>query len=126
MNPIERRRFRTLVRGMLPAPFVYVAVAVIYFALVDSEPFFGARLATIVAVVTGVTVPAAALLVTANALATERPPARLAQTLLLLAHAPGIVGFVLTVGADNLWYSLALGAQGFVILLAVRTRLAQA
>ena len=126
MNPIERRRFRTLVRGMLPAPFVYVAVAVIYFALVDSEPFFGARLATIVAVVTGVTVPAAALLVTANALATERPPARLAQTLLLLAHAPGIVGFVLTVGADNLWYSLALGAQGFVILLAVRARLAQA
>ena len=126
MNPIERRRFRTLVRGMLPAPFVYVAVAVIYFALVDSEPFFGTRLATIVAVIAGVTVPAAALLVTANAIATERPPARLAQTLLLLAHAPGIVGFVLTVGADNLWYSLALGAQGFVILLAVRTRLAQA
>ena len=125
MNPIERRRFRTLVRGMLPAPFVYVAVAVIYFALVDSEPFFGMRLATIVAVVTGVTVPAAALLVTANAIATERPPARLAQTLLLLAHAPGIVGFVLTVGAGNLWYSLALGAQGFVILLAVRARLAQ-
>ena len=126
MNPIERQRFQALVRGMLPAPFVYVAVAVVYFALVDSEPFFGARLATIVAVVTGVTVPAAALLVTANALATERPPARLAQTLLLLAHAPGIVGFVLTVGAGNLWYSLALGAQGFVILLAVRARLAQA
>ena len=123
MNPIERHRFRMLVRGMLPAPFVYVAVAVVYFALVDSEPFFGTRLATIVAIVTGVAIPVAALLVTANALASQRPPARLAQTLLMLAHAPGIVGFVLTVGADQLWYSLALGAEGFVILLLIRARL---
>ncbi|MCY4582712.1 MAG: hypothetical protein OXE50_07945 [Chloroflexi bacterium] len=125
MNPIERRRFQTLVRGMLPAPFVYVVVAVIYFAIVDSEPFFGARFATIVAVVTGVAVPVAALLVTANAMARERPPARLAQTLLILAHAPGLVGFVLTVGADQLWYSLALGAEGFAILLVIRARLGQ-
>ena len=123
MNPIERRRFQTLVRGMLPAPFVYVAVAVVYFALVDSEPFFGARLSIIVALVTGTVVPIASLLVTANALATERPPARLAQRLLLLAHTPGIVGFILTVGADQLWYSLALGAEGFVILLVIRARL---
>ncbi len=123
MNPIERRRFQMLVRGMLPAPFVYVAVAVVYFAMVDSEPFFGTRLATIVAVATGIAVPVASLLVTANALASERPPARLAQTLLLLAHAPGIVGFVLTVGADQLWYSLALGVEGFGILLVIRARL---
>ena len=126
MNPIERQRFQMLVRGMLPAPFVYVAVAVIYFALVDSEPFFGTRLATIVAVVTGVAVPVVSLLVTANALASQRPPARLAQMLLMLAHAPGIVGFVLTVGADQLWYSLALGAEGFAILLLIRARLGQA
>ena len=112
-----------LVRGMLPAPFVYVIVAVVYFAIVDSEPFFGARLATIVAVVTGVAVPVASLLVTANALVSERPPARLAQTLLMLAHAPGIVGFVLTVGADQIWYSLVLGAEGFAILLLIRARL---
>ncbi|MDE2838311.1 MAG: hypothetical protein OXL97_12535 [Chloroflexota bacterium] len=122
MDPIERQRFQALVRGMLPAPFVYVVVAVIYFAIVDSEPFFGARLAIIVAVVTGITVPIASLLVTANAMATERPPARLAQTLLLFAHTPGIVGFVLTVGADQLWYSLALGAEGFAILLVIRAR----
>ena len=114
-----------LVRGMLPAPFVYVAVAVVYFALVDSEPFFGTRLATIAAVVTGIAVPVASLLITANALASQRPPARLAQTLLILAHAPGIVGFVLTVGADQIWYSLALGAEGFIILLAIRARLGQ-
>ena len=125
MNPIERRRFQMLVRGMLPAPFVYVIVAVVYFAIVDSEPFFGTRLATIVAVVTGVAVPIASLLVTANAVATERPPARLAQRLLLLAHAPGIVGFVLTVGAGQLWYSLALGVEGFAILLVIRARLGQ-
>ncbi len=123
MNPIERRRFQMLVRGMLPAPFVYVAVAVIYFAIVDSEPFFGARLATIAAVATGIAVPIASLLITANALASQRPPARLAQTLLILAHAPGLVGFVLTVGADQLWYSLVLGAEGFVILLVIRARL---
>ena len=125
MNPIERQRFQALVRGMLPAPFVYVAVAVIYFALVDSEPFFGTRLATIVAVATGIAVPIASLLVTANALASQRPPARLAQTLLLLAHAPGIVGFVLTVGADQIWYSIVLGAEGFAILLIIRARLGQ-
>jgi hypothetical protein len=123
MNPIERQRFRTLVRGMLPAPFVYVAVAVVYFAIVDSEPFFGTRLAAIVAAVTGIAVPVVSLLATANALASERPPARLAQTLLILAHTPGIVGFVLTVGADQLWYSLALGAEGFAILLVIRARL---
>ena len=126
MNPIERQRFRMLVRGMLPAPFVYVAVAVVYFAIVDSEPFFGTRLATIVAVVTGIAVPVVSLLATANALASERPPARLAQTLLILAHAPGIVGFVLTVGADQIWYSLALGAEGFAILLVIRARFGQA
>lgn len=114
-----------LVRGMLPAPFVYVVVAVTYFTIVDSDPFFGTRLATIVAVVTGIAVPIASLLVTANAMAKERPPARLAQTLLLLAHAPGIVGFVLTVGADQLWYSLALGAEGFTILLVIRARLGE-
>ena len=123
MNPIERRRFQMLVRGMLPAPFVYVAVAVIYFAIVDSEPFFGTRLATIAAVATGIAVPIASLLITANALASQRPPARLAQTLLILAHAPGLVGFVLTVGADQLWYSLVLGSEGFVILLVIRARL---
>lgn len=123
MNPIERRRFQTLVRGMLPAPFVYAAVAVVYFAFFGNEPFFGARLATIAAVVTGIAVPIAALLITANALASQRPPARLAQTLLVLAHAPGLVGFVLTVGADQLWYTLALGAEGFVILLVIRARL---
>ena len=123
MNPIERRRFQTLVRGMLPAPFVYVAVAVVYFAFFGNEPFFGARLATIAAIATGIAVPLVSLLVTANALTNERPPARLAQTLLLLAHAPGLVGFVLTVGADQLWYSLALGAEGFAILLVIRARL---
>ena len=122
MDPIERRRFQVLVRGMLPAPFVYVAVAVVYFAIVDSEPFFGTRLATTVAAATGIAVPIVSLVVTANALARQRPPARLAQTLLLFAHAPGIVGFVLTVGADQLWYSLALGAEGFAILLIIRSR----
>lgn len=123
MNPIERRRFQTLVRGMLPAPFVYVAVAVVYFAFFGNEPFFGTRLATIAAIATGIAVPIASLLITANALASQRPPARLAQTLLVLAHAPGLVGFVLTVGADQLWYSLALGAEGFAILLVIRARL---
>ena len=126
MNPIERQRFQMLVRGMLPAPFVYIAVAVVYFALVDSEPFFGTRLATIAAAATGIAVPVASLLITANALASQRPPARLAQTLLILAHAPGIVGFVLTVGADQIWYSLALGAEGFIILLVIRARLGKA
>ena len=111
MNPIERRRFQMLVRGMLPAPFVYVAVAVAYFAFVDSEPFFGTRFATIVAAATGIAVPIASFLVYANAVAKERPPARLAQTLLMLAHAPGLVGFVLTVGAGPLWYALALGTE---------------
>ena len=125
MNPIERRRFQVLVRGMLPAPFIYVVVAVIYFAIVDSEPFFGTRLATIVAVATGIAVPVASLLVTANAIGSEQPPARLAQTLLMLAHAPGLVGFVLTVGAGQIWYALALGAEALAILLLIRSRLGQ-
>ena len=123
MNPIERRRFQMLVRGMLPAPFVYVVVAVVYFAFVDSEPFFGARLATIVAVATGIAVPIASLIITANALASQRPPARLAQTLLTMAHAPGLVGFVLTVGTGQIWYALALGVEALAILLIIRARL---
>ena len=126
MNPIERRRFQVLVRGMLPAPFVYVVVALVYFAFVDSETYFGAQLATIVAVTIGIAVPVASLLVTANAMASDQPPARLAQTLLMLAHAPGLVGFVLTVGAGQIWYALALGIEALVILLVIRARLGQA
>lgn len=126
MNPIERRRFQALVRGMLPAPFVYVTVALIYFAIVDSEPFFGTRLAAIAAAVVGVVVPVWAFLAYANAIASEQPPARLAQTLLMLAHAPGIVGFVLTVGTGQIWYALALGVEAFAILLLIRARLGQA
>ena len=114
-----------IVQGMIPAPFVYVAVGVVYFSLVDSEPFFGARLASIVAFATGIAVPIASLLATANAVANERPPAHLAQTLLLLAHTPGIVGFVLTVGAGQLWYTIALGAEALIILLAIRARLGE-
>ena len=126
MTPLERRRFQSLVRGMLPAPFVYVIVAVVYLVFVESDPFFGARFAVIVTVVTGVATPVALLLVTANAIARGRPPAHLAQTLLLLAHAPGIVGFVLTVGAGQLWYALALSAEGFAILLIIRARMGTA
>ena len=112
-----------IVRGMLPAPFVYVAVAVVYFAIVDSEPFFGTRLATIVAVATGIAVPVVSLLVAAGAVANEWSPARLAQPILALAHVPGIVGFVLAVGAGQVWYAPALGAEALVILLIIRARL---
>ena len=122
MNPIERRRFQLLVRGMLPAPFVYVAVALIYFAFVDSEPYFGTRVATIVAAVVGIAVPVWAFIAYANAIASEQPPARLAQTLLMLAHAPGLVGFVLTVGTGQIWYALALGTEALAILLLIRAR----
>ena len=122
MNPIERRRFQLLVRGMLPAPFVYVAVALIYFTFVDSEPYFGTRVAIIVAAVVGTAVPVWAFIAYANAIASEQPPARLAQTLLMLAHAPGLVGFVLTVGTGQIWYALALGTEALAILLLIRAR----
>lgn len=125
MNPIERRRFQVLVRGMLPAPFIYVVVAVVYFAIVDSEPFFGTRVAVIVAAVVGIVVPVWAFIAHASAIATDRPPARLAQTLLTLTHAPGLVGFVLTVGTGQIWYTLVLGAEAFVILLLIRARLGE-
>ena len=49
--------------------------------------------------------------------------ARLAQTLLSLAHGPGIVGFVLAVGADQLWYTIILGAEALAVLLIVRSKI---
>ncbi len=122
LDPIEQRKFNLLVRGMLPAPFIYVAVAWAYLAVVDSEAYFGTAPSAVAAVAVGVAAPVWAFVTYRIALARGRTDARLAQTLLTLAHGPGIAGFVLAVGADQLWYTFILGAEALAGLLIVRSK----
>ena len=91
MDPLEHRKFELLVRGMLPAPFVYVVVAWIYLAIADQEPFFGKAVAGIGALTVGAAAPLWGLATYKIALRRQRADARLAQTLLGLAHGPAAV-----------------------------------
>ena len=120
MDHIERRKFQMLVRGMFPAPFVYIVTAVAYLAITDGEPFFETAFATAAAVVVGAATPIWAFVVYRTAVARQQLDVRVAQTLLVLAHAPGIAGFVLSVGSRDVWYAAALGVEALVVLVFVR------
>ena len=109
-------------RGMLPAPFIYVGVAWGYLALFDPQPFFGERAALAMAVAAAVAAPVWGVVVYRTAVARNRADARLAQTLLALAHGPGVAGFVLAVGSAQPWWTLAFGAEGLALLLIVRAK----
>ncbi len=123
LDPIEQRKFNLLVRGMLPAPFIYIAVAWGYLAIVDGEVYFSTAASAVAAVAVGVAAPVWAFVTYRVALARGRADARLAQTLLALAHGPGVAGFILAVGADQLWYTFLLGAEALAVLLIVRSKI---
>ena len=89
MDPLKLQKFRVLVRGMFPAPFVYIVTAVAYLAITDREPFFETGFATAVAIAVGAATPIWAFVVYRTAVAREQLDIRVAQTLLVLAHAPG-------------------------------------
>ena len=125
MDSFERRKFELLVRGMLPAPFVYVVVAWAYLAIVEHDPFFGGAVAAISAVVAGAVAPLWGLVTYKIALRKKHADARLAQTLLVLAHGPGIAGFVLAVGSNQIWYTLVFGVEALAGLLIVRFKVRQ-
>ena len=122
LDPHERRKFRALVRSMLPAPLVYVAVAWAYLGLFGGERLFGPTLALTLAGIVGVATPLGALATYRTAIARGRADARLAQALLALAHGPGIGGFVLAAGTGQPWYTLVFGVEALAILLLVRSR----
>ncbi len=122
LDPIERRKFRLLVRGMLPAPFIYIAIAWGYLALVDAEPFFGETAVAAMAIVVGIATLLWAFIARRIALARGQADARLAQTLLALAHGPGIAGFVLAIGSTQLWCAVVFGAAALGGLLVVRAK----
>ncbi len=125
MDPLERRKFELLVRGMLPAPFVYVVVAWVYLAIADQDPFFGKAVAVIAALTVGAAAPFWGLATYKIARRRQRADARLAQTLLGLAHGPGIAGFVLAIGTNQIWYTLVFGVEALAGLLIVRSKLRQ-
>ena len=123
MDPLERRKFRVLLRGTYPAPIVYVVVAAIYLGMVEREPLFGTRLAIAIALAAGLAGPVWAIITYRLAVARGRADARLAQTLLALAHGPGLAGFILAVGTVQLWYTILFGVEAFVGLLVLRGKL---
>ena len=120
MDPLKLQKFRILVRGMFPAPFVYIVTAVAYLVITDGEPFFETAFATAVAVVVGAATPIWAFVVYRTAVTRQQLDVRVAQTLLVLAHVPGIAGFVLSVGSRDVWYAAALGVEALVVLVFVR------
>ena len=120
MDPLKLQKFRVLVRGMFPAPFVYIVTAVAYLVITDGEPFFETAFATAVAVAVGAATPIWAFVVYRTAVTRQQLDMRVAQTLLVLAHAPGIAGFVLSVGSRDVWYAAALGVEALVVLVFVR------
>ena len=107
---------------MLPAPFIYVAIAWGYLALVHSEPFFGGGATAAMAAAVGVAAPAWAVVTYRVARARGRADARLAQTLLALAHGPGAAGFILAIGSTLLWPAVVLGVEALAVLLIIRAK----
>ncbi len=122
LDPTERTKFHLLVRGMLPAPFIYIVIAWGYLALVDAEPFFSGSAAMAMAAVVGIAAPVWAVVTYRVAQARGRADARLAQALLALAHGPGAAGFILAIGSTLLWPAVVLGAEALAVLLIVRAK----
>ncbi len=125
LDPTERRKFRLLLRGMLPAPFIYLVVAWIYLTLATPEPFFSAGAAAVMGAVVAVATVSWGLASHRIAVARGRADARLAQALLALAHGPGAAGFILTVGSTQLWFAVVFGVLALGILLVVRAKVGE-